>query len=106
MHVLVHILILPNHNILFLTLSRASEGGDGKKIIKLDGDKFIDSHGGFLINQRDKDEEEQAREAKMAKLDDGTDLPVNFKECLECNLDFIDSYLLKNFGLETCDECK
>lgn len=75
-------------------------------VIKVDGNKFIDSHGGFLINEQAKDEDEEEREAKMAKIDDGAELPLDFYECLECKFRFLDSYLLKNFNLSTCDSCK
>ena len=79
---------------------------DGKKVFKVNGDKFIDTHGGSLINQRDKEQDEEEREAKLAKLDEGTEVPLHFFECIECHDQVAESYLMTNFALPTCDGCK
>lgn len=82
--------------------------GEGSNTIKINGSKFIDTAGGFLLDEREQDDQESERAAKIAKLADeeATEIPLTFQQCVSCNEEFSDSYLYKNFGFTCCDKCK
>lgn len=86
----------------------SSKEAEGSNTIRIDGSKFIDGGGGFLMDEREKDEEENERAAKLAKLADNetVEVPLCYQKCLECEEEYSDSYLFKNFGLSCCDKCK
>ncbi|KAL1373652.1 hypothetical protein pipiens_005117 [Culex pipiens pipiens] len=81
----------------------------GVNVIKVSGSKFIDSGGGFLIEQRTggSKEDEPTVDEKEPEVD-SVPLPVEFDECLECGDRFADSWLMATFGykeylLKDCD---
>ncbi|XP_065086644.1 DNA repair protein complementing XP-A cells homolog [Ochlerotatus camptorhynchus] len=77
-------------------------------VIKVSGSKFIDSGGGFLIEQRtcvDPKEEEQPVDEKEVEKD-SVPVPIEFYECLDCADRFADSYLLATFDYKVCDACR
>jgi DNA-repair protein complementing XP-A cells len=88
--------------------SCSSKEEEGKKTIKIDGSKFVDGGGGFLLDERDLDENEGERAAKIAKLaeDEVADVPLAYQTCIECEEEYSDSFLFKNFGLSICEKCK
>lgn len=77
-------------------------------MIKVDGSRFIDTAGGFLIDEKDIVEHEEERAAKIQKLNEeqSEEVPLTFFTCNECNEKFCDSYLQKNFEYSCCDKCK
>ncbi|XP_034669470.1 DNA repair protein complementing XP-A cells homolog [Drosophila subobscura] len=91
------------------------EGGpsQGASVIKVQGTKYIDSGGGFLLEQpvlpaagatagAGKPEDGAAPIIE----DDAIAIPVVYEECLECGEPFADSYLFTNFGHSVCDKCR
>lgn len=77
-------------------------------MIKVDGSKFIDTAGGFLIDEKDIEQDEEERASKIQKLaeEQGEEVPLTYFKCLECEDEFADSYLQKNFEYNCCDKCK
>lgn len=68
------------------------------------GSRFIDSGGGFLI-------EENNEEVKPTLPEELTTIPPPIIEperpnCLECNEKFPDSFLFLNFDYPVCDKCR
>lgn len=80
----------------------------GGKMIKVDGSKFIDTAGGFLIDEKDIEEHEEEVAAKIQKLNEeqGEEVPLTYFQCVECEEEFVESYLQKYFELSCCDKCK
>lgn len=85
-----------------------SKEAEGSNTIKINGSKFIDTAGGFLLNEGDREQEDSERAAKMAKVaeEEGCDIPLSYQTCGECLEDFNDSFLYKSFGVSVCDKCK
>lgn len=85
-----------------------SKEAEGSNTIKINGSKFIDTAGGFLIDEREIEANESERAAKIAKIADdlGTDIPLSYQQCVECEEDFADSFLYKNFGVNCCEQCQ
>lgn len=79
---------------------------DGEKLIKIDGSKFIDSAGGFLIDEQAQHESERAVKIQKISEESSVEVPLTYYQCLECEEEFIDSFLLKSFGYSCCDKCK
>ncbi|XP_054740587.1 DNA repair protein complementing XP-A cells homolog [Anastrepha obliqua] len=90
---------------------------DGEEsVIKVQGTKYIDSGGGFLLEQPVISTNGQAITAgkeisdsntEAAKvLNDALSIPVTFEECLDCGDAFVESYLFSNFGHAVCDKCR
>jgi len=77
-----------------------------KSIIKVQGSKFIDSGGGFLIEQTINDEKSSEINNVIPEDREPIPLPVTYKECLECADKFNDSFLLNNFDYPVCDGCR
>lgn len=77
-------------------------------MIKIDGSKFIDTAGGFLIDEKEVQAGEEERAAKIQKMDEeqAEEVPLTYFQCIECQEEFIDSYLQKNFDYSCCDKCK
>uniref|UniRef100_A0A182NH84 XPA C-terminal domain-containing protein n=1 Tax=Anopheles dirus TaxID=7168 RepID=A0A182NH84_9DIPT len=77
-------------------------------VIKVSGTKYIDSGGGFLIEQRANPtaEEPEADEGEPVPESDAVAVPVEYDECLECGDRFADSYLLNTFAYAVCDACR
>ncbi|XP_057324532.1 DNA repair protein complementing XP-A cells homolog [Microplitis mediator] len=76
---------------------KASQG----RSIKVQGQKVIDTGGGFLI------EDDDALEQEMLKIvDTPAPIVVNLPQCEECKKEFKDSYLLQKFDYAICDACR
>lgn len=76
-------------------------------VIKVSGTKYIDSGGGFLIEQRtcvDPALDTPIEEKPVEK--DSVPLPIEFDECIDCGDKFADSYLLNTFDYKVCDACR
>ncbi|KAG5684305.1 hypothetical protein PVAND_013540 [Polypedilum vanderplanki] len=86
----------------------SKETENGGKMIKVDGSKYVDTCGGFLINEHDLETEEEEKAAKIIKLaeDEAEDLPITYLKCIECEEEYADSYLSKHFEYSCCDKCK
>lgn len=77
-------------------------------MIKVSGTKYIDSGGGFLIEQRtcvDPQEQEPAVDEKEVEKD-SVPIPIEYDECLDCGDRFADSYLMATFDYKVCDACR
>jgi DNA-repair protein complementing XP-A cells len=59
-----------------------------------------------LIDEKDLVNDEDERAAKLAKVDESEEVPLNYQKCMECSEEFADSYLYKNFDYSCCDKCK
>lgn len=73
------------------------------------GIKLVDSGGGFLIEQTIEPAEggaAGASEEAAAAIDDVMELPPDYKSCLGCKAEFVDSWLQKNFEYSVCDKCR
>ncbi|KAH8349425.1 hypothetical protein KR067_012051 [Drosophila pandora] len=81
-------------------------------VIKVQGTKYIDSGGGFLLEQPVLPGAGPAGAAAAAGdgipviEDDAIAIPVHYEECLECGDQFADSYLFSNFDHSVCDKCR
>lgn len=77
-------------------------------IIKVQGTKYVDSGGGFLIEQpvafQGSSTEKETGIANSANIDT-INIPVHYEECLICNEKFAESFLSKNFDYNVCDIC-
>lgn len=85
-----------------------SKEAEGSNTIKINGSKFVDNGGGFLLDEAEQEQDEDERAEKIAKIaeDEVADVPLSYQECLECNEEFADSFLYKNFAVNICDKCK
>lgn len=94
--------------ILIISSLSSKEVEGGGKMIKVDGAKFIDTAGGFLIDEKDIEEHEEERAAKLQKLNEEQceEVPLTYLKCVECEDQFADSYLQKHFDYICCDKCK
>ncbi|KAH8400271.1 hypothetical protein KR215_009681 [Drosophila sulfurigaster] len=101
----------PYKNITNTGISGEEQIGQANAIIKVQGTKYIDSGGGFLLEQpvlpiTGKNANGDTAEATAAILDDAIAIPVVYEECLECGDQYADSYLFNNFGHSVCDKCR
>ncbi|XP_030369025.1 DNA repair protein complementing XP-A cells homolog [Scaptodrosophila lebanonensis] len=84
-------------------------GPEGNSVIKVQGTKYIDSGGGFLLEQPvlpAPGQKSNAEAETPVVIDDGINIPVKYEECLDCGDQFADSYLFNNFGHSVCDKCR
>ncbi|XP_075168550.1 DNA repair protein complementing XP-A cells homolog Xpac [Haematobia irritans] len=80
--------------------------GDGtSSVIKVQGTKYVDSGGGFLIEQPVTSNGTAGTEQPNL-VDDAIAIPVKYDECLECGEMFADSFLMNNFNYSVCDKCR
>lgn len=81
----------------------ARENGDSVKgrMLKVQGQRVIDSGGGFLIEENDELEQQMMKIATEPSPDIGIS-----HECEECQQKFKESYLLQTFDLTVCDKCR
>ncbi|XP_001601437.1 DNA repair protein complementing XP-A cells homolog [Nasonia vitripennis] len=78
-----------------------NENGVRGKVIKVQGQKVVDSGAGFLI------EEDDALEAAMCTIAaDPAPIISKLPVCQECSKEFKDSYLLQKFEYLACDDCR
>ncbi|XP_049291538.1 DNA repair protein complementing XP-A cells homolog [Anopheles funestus] len=76
-------------------------------VIKVSGTKYIDSGGGFLIEQRtNPTEDETSERLESIQESDTVPVPIEYDECLECGDRFADSYLFNTFNYSVCDACR
>lgn len=74
-------------------------------MIKVSGSKFIDSGGGFLVEESTFKEQTSKPKEYKTIINDGEELPIKTTECRECGDVFAGSYLLDNFDYSVCDKC-
>ncbi|CAK9805930.1 DNA repair protein complementing XP-A cells homolog [Anthophora quadrimaculata] len=79
------------------------ENRDGVKdrLIKVQGQRVIDSGGGFLIEENDNLEEQM-----LQITSEPAPIIIDLPHCEECQNEFKDSYLLQTFDLHVCDKCR
>ncbi|XP_069673219.1 DNA repair protein complementing XP-A cells homolog [Periplaneta americana] len=75
-----------------------------KSVIKVQGSKFIDTGGGFLLEQ--KDGEDQNEEPITLTPGPAPIMEPDRPVCEECQETFEDSYLFQNFEHSICDSCR
>ncbi|KAG8227011.1 hypothetical protein J437_LFUL000317 [Ladona fulva] len=80
-------------------LSQAAE----KSIIRVQGSKFIDTGGGFLLEEKDL---EEPKEPVKIQSEPASIVKHDRPHCLECQEEFPDSFLYQNFSHEVCDKCR
>ncbi|XP_053988423.1 DNA repair protein complementing XP-A cells homolog [Hylaeus volcanicus] len=80
---------------------RGSKDSTNSRSIKVQGQRVIDSGGGFLIEEND-DLEEQMLQITAEPAPIVANLPC----CDECKKEFKDSILLQTFDLTVCDKCR
>lgn len=74
-----------------------------QSIVKVQGTKFIDSGGGFLIEENPAVPVVKPVFTKKAPpIIDVTERPA----CIECDKEFSSSYLLETFDYKACDNCR
>jgi DNA-repair protein complementing XP-A cells len=76
------------------------EGGRGAKKEK----KLVDGGGGFFVEEDEA--EAEAGRARVVTAAPPPLLPPDQPECRECGLRFAESYLLRLFDHEVCDDCR
>lgn len=79
----------------------ASQGS----VVRVLGSKLIDTGGGFLIEEKDLIEEEE-KPVKITLKDPAPFIPGDVPKCEECEEEFQHSFLLENYDLTVCDQCK
>ncbi|XP_077201616.1 DNA repair protein complementing XP-A cells isoform X3 [Paroedura picta] len=75
--------------------------GEGSSKVKAPP-KVTDTGGGFFLEE---EEEEEDVAEKIVHLP-GPVLECDYLICEECGKEFMDSYLMSNFDLATCDNCR
>lgn len=71
------------------------------------GSKFVDSGGGFLIEQSIDANKPNEAAIDGAQVEiDSIQIPIVYETCLECDQNFVESYLMKNFEHSVCDGCR
>ncbi|KAF7993339.1 hypothetical protein HCN44_006399 [Aphidius gifuensis] len=79
----------------------SEKNGTSGKSIKVQGQKVIDTGGGFLI------EEDDDLEKEMLKIPDEPLLMMfDLPSCEECGKEFNESYLFETFDLPVCNACR
>lgn len=98
---------------MFIKFTRDTNAQEGTtSIIKVQGTKYIDSGGGFLIeepvhsSQNPKDNVAQCQGEIPKIVNEAIAIPVQYEECLKCGDAFVDSYLFDNFDHAVCDKCR
>jgi DNA-repair protein complementing XP-A cells len=68
----------------------------------------VDTAGGFLLDERDQEEDDGQRAEKISKANEeqAEEVPLVYQVCVECQEEFADSHLYKSFGFSCCDKCK
>lgn len=63
---------------------------------------------GDFVDEREQEEEASEREAKIARIaeDEAIEVPLSYQKCIECEEEYSDSFLYKNFAVSCCDKCK
>ncbi|XP_055385775.1 DNA repair protein complementing XP-A cells homolog [Condylostylus longicornis] len=77
-------------------------------VVKISGTRFVDSGGGFLVEQSIINGENEPIYSipKLKVDDDKINLPITYFDCIECDKKFAESYLQKNFDYLVCDNCR
>nr|SVE84040.1 EOG090X0KP6 [Daphnia pulex] len=78
--------------------------GEEHSVIRVQNSRLIDSGGGFLIDEKDL-EEEQSKEIVISEIPAPIILPDR-PHCDECEQPLHDSLLYRSFSCPVCDTCK
>lgn len=69
--------------------------------------KLIDSGGGFLIEKEIiSDPINGETNDENVTVEEILPLPVTYETCMDCNQQYTESYLMKNFEYSVCDKCR
>uniref|UniRef100_A0A1A9WHV3 XPA C-terminal domain-containing protein n=1 Tax=Glossina brevipalpis TaxID=37001 RepID=A0A1A9WHV3_9MUSC len=75
-------------------------------IIKVQGTKYVDSGGGFLIEQSiTSTDSNPGIDPDLKVIENAISIPIQYEECLKCGDSFVDSFLKNNFQYNVCDKC-
>ncbi|XP_068974680.1 DNA repair protein complementing XP-A cells homolog [Bombus flavifrons] len=95
-------LLLRKSKIVSHPYIRSENEDSGKSTsYKVQGQRVIDSGGGFLIEESDELEQQM-----LQIISKPAPILVDFPHCDECKNEFKDSYLLQTFNLSVCDNCR
>lgn len=75
----------------------------------MQGLQFVDSGGGFLIEESlgSKNMNDESAKSSVAPIEKETvEMPISYKDCIECDKKFALSYLYDNFNYSVCDDCR
>ncbi|XP_063239304.1 DNA repair protein complementing XP-A cells [Bacillus rossius redtenbacheri] len=97
-------LLLRHRKLIPHPYAKIDKSSPEKSIIKVQGSRFVDTGGGFLLEEDD-DAEEQLMKLPL------THQPAPIIEpdrptCLECQAVFNDSFLFQTFDYAVCDACR
>lgn len=94
-------LLLKKSKVVSHPYTRENSDSMKGRSFKVQGQRVIDSGGGFLMEENDELEQD------MLKIRTEPDPVIGkFNECEECKQRFGDSYLLHTFNLAVCDKCR
>lgn len=94
-------LLLKKSKIVTHPYARENSESTKGRLLKVQGQRVIDSGGGFLIEENDE------LEQQMLKIRTEPEPVIGkFNQCEECQQKFGDSYLLQTFDLVVCDKCR
>ncbi|XP_018019413.1 DNA repair protein complementing XP-A cells homolog [Hyalella azteca] len=82
---------------------------EGKKILRINDTKLVDTGGGFFMEEEDEFSNISEAEviAALRKAEEPAPLVEEDRpRCIECNRTFDSSYLLKCFDHHVCDDCR
>lgn len=84
---------------------------DGKATINIQGTKFIDSGGGFLLDPNSMVNKTgknvlPGTNCELIVEDTAIQLPPVYEKCIDCEEKYTESYLMTNFGYSVCDKCR
>ncbi|XP_055694957.1 DNA repair protein complementing XP-A cells homolog [Lutzomyia longipalpis] len=103
-------LYLKNSKLVAHPYAKSVEEGE-KSVIKIHGSRFVDSGGGFLIEEevgegKNSGNQPHGNSEEQHIIDEAIDLPVTYDECMECADKFAESYLMHHFDYPVCDNCR
>ncbi|XP_068245740.1 DNA repair protein complementing XP-A cells [Palaemon carinicauda] len=78
---------------------------EGKKIIRINDTKLIDTGGGFFMEEEEIMDDDMMAAMKLVK-EPAPLIEEDRPHCLECNQVFNNSYLFHSFDHPVCDQCR
>ncbi|XP_066985073.1 DNA repair protein complementing XP-A cells homolog isoform X2 [Macrobrachium rosenbergii] len=78
---------------------------EGKKVIRINETKLIDTGGGFFIEEEEIPDDDMIAAMKMVN-EPAPLIEEDRPHCLECNQVFNNSFLFHTFDHQVCDQCR
>lgn len=76
-------------------------------VIQVASTKYKDTGGGFLLEERPTRSEQEEIDDILKQIEhESEELPIDFKDCIECDSSFATSYLWATFNYPVCDVCR